>query len=130
MQAIKRVIWPFSHQKAGCRKHTSPKQKLVNPPHLRENAREDREERKAIVANLTVDLPDELLEALGARARLRGNRPEAEVLTIIEDHVLPEIRLGLESLLTAVGQRVQPIDEESPEFTRRDQTSVEPTEFK
>ena len=53
---------------------------------------------------LTVrNLPDKVHRALRVRAALRGRSTEAEVRAILEETVLPEGRVGLGSLLTAIG---------------------------
>ena len=73
------------------------------------------------VAILTVrNVPDEVHRALRVRAALRGRSTEAEVRAILEETVLPEGRVGLGSLLTAVGRRAKLTDDESAGFAQRD----------
>ncbi len=70
---------------------------------------------------LTVrNLPDKVHRALRVRAALRGRSTEAEVRAILEETVLPEGRVGLGSLLTAIGQRAGLTEEESAGFALRD----------
>ena len=70
---------------------------------------------------LTVrNLPDKVHRALRVRAALRGRSTEAEVRAILEETVLPEGRVGLGSLLTAIGQRAGLTEEESADFALRD----------
>ena len=73
------------------------------------------------MAMLTVrNLPDEVHRALRVRAALRGRSTEAEVRAILKETVLPEGRVALGSLLTAVGQRAGLTEEESAGFALRD----------
>ena len=82
------------------------------------------------MAMLTVrNLPDEVHRALRVRAALRGRSTEAEVRAILQETVLPKGRVGLGSLLTAVGQRAGLTEEESRGFALRDETSAKPVEF-
>ncbi len=73
------------------------------------------------MAMLTVrNLPDEVHRALRVRAARRGRSTEAEVRAILEETVLPEGRVGLGSLLTAVGGRAGLSEEEFAAFRPRD----------
>ena len=63
---------------------------------------------------------DEIHRALRVRAALRGRSIEAEMHAIPEETVLPEGRVGLGSLLTAIGQRAGLTEEESRGFALRD----------
>ena len=73
------------------------------------------------MAMLTVrNLSDEVHRALRVRAALRGRSIEAEVRAILKETVLPEGRVALGSLLTAVGQRAGLTEEESAGFALRD----------
>ena len=82
------------------------------------------------MAMLTVrNLPDEVHRALRVRAALRGRSTEAEVRAILKETVLPKGRVGLGSLLTAVGQRAGLTEEESAGFALRDGTPGQPVEF-
>ena len=73
------------------------------------------------MAMLTVrNLPDEVHRALRVRAARRGRSTEAEVRAILEEMVLPEGRVGLGSLLTAVGGRAALSEEEFAVFRQRD----------
>ena len=79
---------------------------------------------------LTVrNLPDEVHRALRVRAALRGRSTEAEVRAILKETVLPEGRVGLGSLLTAVGQRAGLTEEESAGFGLRDSAPSRPVEL-
>ena len=83
------------------------------------------------MAMLTVrNLPDEVHRALRVRAALRGRSTEAEVRAILKETVLPEGRVGLGSLLTAVGQRAGLTEEESATFLLRDGIPGHPIKFK
>ena len=75
------------------------------------------------------NLPDEVHRALRVRAALRGRSTEAEVRAILEETVLPEGRVGLGSLLTAVGQRAGLTEEESAGFALRDSAPGRPVEL-
>lgn len=73
------------------------------------------------MAMLTVrNVPDEVHRALRVRAAHRGRSTEAEVRAILEETVLPEGRVGLGSLLAAVGRRARLTDNELADFARRD----------
>ena len=79
---------------------------------------------------LTVrNLSDEVHRALRVRAALRGRSTEAEVRAILEETVLSEGRVGLGSLLTAVGQRAGLTEEESAGFALRDSAPGRPVEL-
>lgn len=83
------------------------------------------------VAILTVrNVPEEVHRALRVRAALRGRSTEAEVRSILEETVLPEGRVGLGSLLTAIGRRVKLTDDELADFARRDKSPGRPIDFK
>ena len=75
-----------------------------------------------IVRNLT----DEVHRALRARAALNGRSTEAEARAILADAVLPEGRVPLGTLLTAVGRRAALSDEELAGFTQRDTAPARP----
>ncbi|MDE0023079.1 MAG: Arc family DNA-binding protein [Spirochaetaceae bacterium] len=82
------------------------------------------------MAILTVrNVPDEVHRALRVRAAVRGRSTEAEVRAILEETVLPEGRVGLGSLLSAVGRRAKLTDEESASFARRDNAPALPLDF-
>ena len=82
------------------------------------------------MAMLTVrNLSDEVHRALRVRAALRGRSTEAEVRAILEETVVPEGRVGLGSLLTAVGQRAGLTEEESAGFALRDSAPGRPVEL-
>ena len=79
------------------------------------------------MAVLTVrNVPAEVHRALRVRAALRGRSTEAEVRAILEEAVLPDGRVGLGSLLTAVGRRAGLTEEESAAFAQRDATPGRP----
>lgn len=82
------------------------------------------------VAMLTVrNLPDEVHRALRVRAARRGRSTEAEVRAILAETVLPEGRVALGSLLTAIGQRAGLTDEEFAGFTQRNTTPSQPLDL-
>ena len=82
------------------------------------------------MAMLTVrNLPDEVHRALRVRAAHRGRSTEAEVRAILEETVLPEGRVGLGSLLTAVGRRAGLTDEEYASFAQRDTAPGRPVDL-
>ena len=82
------------------------------------------------MAILTVrNVPDEVHRALRVRAALRGRSTEAEVRAILEETVLPEGRVGLGSLLNAVGRRAGLTEEESAGFAQRDATPGHPVDL-
>ncbi len=77
------------------------------------------------MARLTVrNLPDQVHRALSLRAARRGRSTEAEVRAILEEVVLPEGRVGLGSLLTAIGERAGLSEEEFAAFAHRDTVLV------
>ena len=82
------------------------------------------------MAMLTVrNLPDEVHRALRVRAALRGRSTEAEVRAILKETVLPEGRVRLGSLLTAIGRRAGLTEEASAGFALRDSTPGQPVEL-
>ncbi len=82
------------------------------------------------MAVLTVrNVPDEVHRALRVRAALRGRSTEAEVRAILEETVLPEGRVGLGTLLTAIGRRVGLTEEESAAFAQRDTATARPIDL-
>lgn len=82
------------------------------------------------MAVLTVrNVPDEVHRALRVRAARRGRSTEAEVRVILEEAVLPEGRVGLGSLLTAIGRRIKLTDDEMADFVRRDNSPGRPIDL-
>ena len=82
------------------------------------------------MAVLTVrNVSDEVHRALRARATLRGRSVEAEVRAILEETVLPEGRVGLGSLLTAIGRRAGLTEKQSTGFAQRDPTPGRPVDL-
>ena len=82
------------------------------------------------MAMLTVrNLPDEVHRALRVRAARRGRSTEAEVRAILQETVLPEGRVGLGSVLTAIGRRAALSDEEFAAFGRRDTAPARPLDL-
>ncbi len=82
------------------------------------------------MAMLTVrNLPDEVHRALRVRAALRGRSTESEVRAILMETVLPEGRVALGTLLTAVGQRAGLTDEEFAGFAQRDTAQARPVDL-
>ena len=79
---------------------------------------------------LTVhNIPDGVHRALRVRAALRDRSTEAKVRAILEKTVLPEGRVGLGSLLTAVGRRTGLTEDESAAFAQRDTTPARPVDL-
>ena len=79
------------------------------------------------MATLTVrKLPDEVHRALRVRAALKGRSTEAEVRAILEDTVMPERRVELGTLLTAIGRRAKLTEEEFAIFEQRESTRHQP----
>ena len=82
------------------------------------------------MAILTVrNVPDEVHRALRVRAALRGRSTEAEVRAILEETVLPVGRVGLGSLLTAVGRHARLTDDEAAAVAQRDSTPASPLDL-
>ena len=82
------------------------------------------------MAMLTVrSLPDEVHRALRARAARHGRSTEAEVRAILAETVLPEGRLALGSLLSAVGRRAGLTEDEFAGFAQRDATPGRPVDL-
>ncbi len=82
------------------------------------------------MAVLTVrNIPDEVHRALRVRAALRGRSTEAEVRAILEETVLPEGRVGLGTLLTAIGRRAGLTEGESAAFAQRDTATARPVDL-
>lgn len=82
------------------------------------------------MAVLTVrNLPEEVHRALRVRAAQRGRSTEAEVRAILEETVLPEGRVRLGSLLTAIGRRAALSDEEFAAFCQRDTATARPLDL-
>ena len=82
------------------------------------------------MAVLTVrNVPDEVHRALRVRAALRGRSTEAEVRAILHEAVLPEGRVGLGSLLSAVGRRAKLTAAESAGFAQRDDAAALPLDL-
>ena len=79
------------------------------------------------MAMLTVrNLPEEVHRALRVRAARRGRSTEAEVRAILKESVLPEGRVGLGSVLTAIGGSARLSEEEIAAFGQRDTTPSRP----
>ncbi len=74
-------------------------------------------------------LPDEVHRALCARAAFRGRSVEAEACSILEETVLPEGRIKLGSVLTAIGQGAGLTDEEFAGFAQRDAAPAQPIDL-
>ena len=74
-------------------------------------------------------LSDEVHRALRVRAARHGRSTEAEVRMILEEAVLPQGRVLLGSLLTAVGRRVRLTDEELAGFVQRETRPGRPLDF-
>ena len=66
------------------------------------------------------NLPDEVHRSLRVRVAMRGRSTEAEVRAILEEAVVSEGRIGLESKLSDIGRLVRLTDEEFKTFTHRD----------
>ena len=79
------------------------------------------------MAILTVrNLPDEVQRALRVRAALRGRSIDAEVRAILEETLLPEGRVALGTLLTAIGRRAELEDGGVAGFAQRDAAPARP----
>ena len=79
------------------------------------------------MAMLTVgNLPDEVYRALRVRAARHGRSIEAEARAILVDMVFQEGRVGLGSLLTAVGRCAGLSEEEFEAFGQRDRAPAKP----
>ena len=79
------------------------------------------------MAMLTVrNLPDEAHRALRVRAARHGRSIEAEARAILVDMVFQEGRVGLGSLLTAVGRRAGLSEEEFEALGQRDRAPGKP----
>lgn len=74
-------------------------------------------------------VPDEVHHALRAWASSRGRSIEAEVRAILKETVLPEIRVALGTLLTAIGQHSRLTEEEFASFLHRDKSVVPPIDL-
>ena len=82
------------------------------------------------MAMLTVrKLSDEVHRALRVRAALRGHSTEAEVRAILEEAVLPQGRVALGTLLTAIGRRAGLTEEEWAGFSQRDTAPARPVDL-
>ncbi len=82
------------------------------------------------MAVLTVrNVSEEVHRALRVRAARRGRSTEAEVRAILEETVLQEGRVGLGSLLTAIGRRVKLTDDELADFAQRDKSPGRPIDL-
>ena len=75
------------------------------------------------------NVPDGVHRALRVRAARRGRSTEAEVRVILEETVLPEGRVGLGSLLTAIGRRIKLTDDEMADFVQRDNSPRRPIDL-
>ena len=79
------------------------------------------------MATLTVrKLPHEVHRALRVRAALKGRSTDAEVRAILEDTVMPERRVELGTLLTAIGRRAKLTEEEFAALEQRESTRHQP----
>lgn len=82
------------------------------------------------MATLTVrNIPDEVHQALRARAAQHGRSTEAEVRAILEDAVKPEGRIKLGSLSADIGQHTGLSAEEAATLGQRDITPARPVTF-
>lgn len=82
------------------------------------------------MATLTVrNVPNEVHRALRVRAARSGRSTEAEVRAILKETTLPEERVPLGSVLTAVGRRARLTNEEFANFIQRDPTPNRPIDF-
>lgn len=83
------------------------------------------------MATLTVrNVPDEVHRALRVRAAKCGRSTEAEVRAILEEATLPEGRIQLGAVLTAVGRRARLTNDEFANFMQRDAAPGRPIDFK
>ncbi len=76
------------------------------------------------------NIPDEIHNALKARAKRHNRSAEAEVRAILEEVTRPETRLLMGDALAALGRKVGLTNEDFAVFDQiRDKTPAEPMKF-
>jgi plasmid stability protein len=76
------------------------------------------------------NIPDEIHNALKARAKRHNRSAEAEVRAILEEVTRPETRLHMGDALAALGRKVGLTNEDFTVFDKvRDKTPAEPMKF-
>lgn len=76
------------------------------------------------------NIPDEIHNALKARAKRHNRSAEAEVRAILEEVTRPETRLLMGDALAALGRKVGLTNEDFAVFDQiRDKTPAEPMRF-
>ncbi len=76
------------------------------------------------------NIPDEVHNALKARAKRHNRSAEAEVRAILEEVIRPEKRLHMGDALAALGRKVGLTNEDFSIFDQvRDKTPAEPMRF-
>lgn len=76
------------------------------------------------------NIPDEVHNALKARAKRNNRSAEAEVRAILEEVTRPEKRLHMGDALAALGRKVGLANEDFAVFDQvRDKTPAEPMRF-
>jgi plasmid stability protein len=76
------------------------------------------------------NIPDEIHNALKARAKRHNRSAEAEVRAILEEVTRPETRLLMGDALAALGRKVGLTNEDFAVFEQiRDKTPAEPMKF-
>ncbi len=83
------------------------------------------------MAMMTVrNIPDEVLNALKARAKRHNRSTEAEVRAILENATKPEERVQMGDALAALGRQIGLTNEDFTVFEQvRDTTIAEPMRF-
>jgi plasmid stability protein len=83
------------------------------------------------MAMMTVrNIPDEVHNALKARAKQHNRSAEAEVRAILEEVTRPETRVHIGDALTALGRKIGLTNEDFAVFEQvRDKTPAEPMSF-
>ncbi len=83
------------------------------------------------MAMMTVrNIPDEVHNALRARAKRHHRSAEAEVRTILEEVLTPETRVHMGDALAALGRKIGLTNKDFAVFEQvRDKTPAEPMKF-
>jgi plasmid stability protein len=76
------------------------------------------------------NIPDEIHNALKARAKRHNRSAEAEVRAILEEVTLPDTRLHMGDALANLGRKIGLTNEDFAVFDQvRDKTPAEPMKF-
>ena len=83
------------------------------------------------MAMMTIrNIPDEVHNALRARAKRHNRSAEAEVRTILEEVLTPEARVHMGDALAALGRKIGLTNKDFAVFEQvRDKTPAEPMKF-